>query len=186
MSKQSEHNRGQEDGAKAGALDQVVENLNPFSSGDYKAGFRHGAEQQGHANPDRDSGGSGGSSSSGGSGGSSGSCLVTTACVGALGLPDDCPELRALRLLRDRYVRLLPNGGAEIQNYYRLAPSLIRAVNGRPDAGRAWRLVYDEVVKPCADLVWAGRFAEAFELYKCRVSLLARSSRGWDMRAPRA
>ena len=41
-----DHNLGEADGAKANAADEIVENLNPFSSPHYKKGFRHGIEQQ--------------------------------------------------------------------------------------------------------------------------------------------
>lgn len=45
MGKQDDHNRGQADGAKANEFDALVEDFNPFSSWEYKQGFKHG-----HAN----------------------------------------------------------------------------------------------------------------------------------------
>jgi len=41
-SKQDDHNRGQKDGANANVFDYIVEDTNPFSSQEYKEGFRHG------------------------------------------------------------------------------------------------------------------------------------------------
>src|SRR5258707_368477 len=40
--KQVDHNRVQKDGANANVFDYIVENTNPFSSQEYKEGFRHG------------------------------------------------------------------------------------------------------------------------------------------------
>lgn len=41
-SEQDDHNRGQKDGADANLFDYLVEDTNPFSSQEYKEGFRHG------------------------------------------------------------------------------------------------------------------------------------------------
>ena len=43
---QEEHNRGQEDGSKASAFDEIVENFNLFSSTSYKEGFKNGVLNQ--------------------------------------------------------------------------------------------------------------------------------------------
>jgi hypothetical protein len=44
--KQLEHNDGQYDGSQASAFDELVENLNPFTSDEYKKGFKHGRSQR--------------------------------------------------------------------------------------------------------------------------------------------
>lgn len=44
--KQDEHDLGEKAGAKADLLEQAIENFNPFSSPEYKGGFRHGVQNQ--------------------------------------------------------------------------------------------------------------------------------------------
>ena len=46
--------------------------------------------------------------------GGSGGCYLTTACVVAKNLPDDCEELTALRNFRDTYLRNHENGEEDI------------------------------------------------------------------------
>src|SRR6266702_3429960 len=45
-SKQDDHNRGERDGSKASGLDAWVDVNNPLNPEEYKAGYRHGLQQQ--------------------------------------------------------------------------------------------------------------------------------------------
>ena len=56
------------------------------------------------------------------------SCFLTTACVQYAGLPDDCKELTTMRNWRDGYFLSLPNGQAMYDEYYRLAPAIVEAI----------------------------------------------------------
>ena len=111
------------------------------------------------------SSGSSSGPSSGPSGGDEG-CFVTTACVAARGLADDCPELVTLRSFRDGYVLLQEGGAEDVAEYYRLAPAVVARVNARPDAGAVWDRVYREMVLPCVRLIREGRFGDAYDLYR--------------------
>ena len=53
---------------------------------------------------------------------------MTTACVHYAGLPDDCKELTGMRNFRDDYLLSLPNGQAMYNEYYRLAPTIVEAI----------------------------------------------------------
>jgi hypothetical protein len=55
-------------------------------------------------------------------------CFLTTACVQYAGLQDDCYELTVLRQFRDNYLLALPNGQAMFDEYYRVAPSIVDAI----------------------------------------------------------
>jgi len=55
-------------------------------------------------------------------------CFLTTACVHYAGLPDDCKELTGMRNFRDGYLLSLPNGQAMFDEYYRLAPAIVEAI----------------------------------------------------------
>jgi len=167
MSKQSEHNQGQEDGAKANAFDEVMERFNPFHSSSYMQGFNHGIEQQSNSNPEnRESGNSGSDSKESG-------CFLSTACVVSLGLSDDCHELNTLRRFRDNYLITMPNGLTEIDAYYELAPKIVAAINKRPDRLEIHRVIYNSLVDPCVRLISLGLLDEAFRLYKLQTQRLS-------------
>lgn len=102
---------------------------------------------------------SGGSSSSGG-------CYLTSACVRAKGLPDDCEELTVLRRFRDEYLRNQNGGAEDIEHYYAVAPQIVDAINARTDSKTIWMRVYDELVKPCVEMIHKNRLQEAYNHYK--------------------
>ena len=105
---------------------------------------------------------------SGGSGSSSGDegCFLTTACIKAKGLPDDCAELNAMRRYRDTYVRGRAGGNDDIAVYYDKAPGIVAAINRLPDADSVWKELYDSLVVNCLRLIENGSNEEAYELYK--------------------
>ncbi len=162
MSKLSDHNEGQRDGSRASGFDEIMENFNPFSSTEYKEGYRHGVAQQTNANPDNNDSSSGGPES----GGSGSGCFLSTACTTAMGLPDDCAELCILRRFRDNHIATMPNGLIEIRAYYDLAPQIVAAIDRRADRTDIYRNIYDLVVKPCVRLIEQGVLDDAFNVYK--------------------
>ena len=92
-------------------------------------------------------------------------CFLTSACVHARGLPDDCEELTVLRGYRDNYLRGRIGGEEAIREYYEIAPGIVAGINQRPDAEAIWNSVYEETILPCVSMIRAGRMEEAFELY---------------------
>ena len=92
-------------------------------------------------------------------------CFLTSACVHARGLPDDCEELTVLRRYRDKYLRDRDGGAEAIRRYYEIAPQIVSRVNRRPDAEAVWNSVYEETILPCVSMIKAGRMEEAFALY---------------------
>ena len=102
-----------------------------------------------------------------------GKCFLTTACSEALGLPDDCLELSALRWLRDGYVLKLPTGRRELEIYYDLAPAIVRALDARPDRIEVYRRIYEGLVAPVVARILEDDLAGAFRLYKRRVLAMA-------------
>ena len=61
-------------------------------------------------------------------------CFISTACAEAVGLPDDCTQLRALRNFRDAHLLCTARGRALIDQYYIIAPLLLRRIQQRPDS----------------------------------------------------
>ena len=96
----------------------------------------------------------------------SGGCYLTTACVEARGLPDDCEELTILRNFRDHWLKKQPGGAEKIAEYYATAPRIVAEVNKRTDAREIWNGLYDSLVAPCVQMIQRGEMEQARERYK--------------------
>ena len=96
----------------------------------------------------------------------SGGCFLTSACVEARGLADDCHELTVLRAFRDTYIRSLSNGEADVREYYRIAPVIVENIKSRPDAQEIFDRIYLELVLPCVEMIEAGQKSIAYSKYK--------------------
>lgn len=97
---------------------------------------------------------------------SSGSgCFVTTACINAKNLPDDCYELETLRKFRDTYVKLQPSGKADIALYYEHAPIIAKKISELPNGNQIFCDLYQELVLPCVEFIEKGEYSKAYDLY---------------------
>ncbi len=52
-------------------------------------------------------------------------CFITTAVCLSMGKADDCEELIAMRLFRDKWLQNQPDGAELIEDYYRTAPAIV-------------------------------------------------------------
>jgi predicted ribosomally synthesized peptide with nif11-like leader len=93
-------------------------------------------------------------------------CFLTTACIRARGLPDDCYELETLRAYRDDWLKEQPDGPATIEEYYRIAPLIVAAIDATPTAQATWEGLYERLVLGSVNLIEAGRYQEAHGLYR--------------------
>ena len=96
---------------------------------------------------------------------SGGGCFLTTACVEYAGLPDDCYELEAVRGLRERYIRNLPDGESFLREYYETAPKIVEKIKKRSDSDMVLAELLAKARAVCA-LIEEERMGEAFQ--KCR------------------
>jgi hypothetical protein len=94
----------------------------------------------------------------------SGGCYLTTACVEARGLPDDCHELVTLRRFRDEYVRARPDGALLVSEYYEQAPKLVAAICVRSDGKQIFEGIYAEITQ-AVQHIERNELEAAFELY---------------------
>lgn len=99
-------------------------------------------------------------------GGSNGGCYLTTACVTHKGLPDDCIELSTLRKFRDEYLANTKKGEEEIQEYYRTAPIIVKAIDNSETCAVVYEMIYSDVILPCVKLINEGRQDEAHQKYR--------------------
>ena len=78
---------------------------------------------------------------------SSGGCYLTSACINAKNLADNCLDLAVLRDFRDNWLSKQPEGQNEIAKYYSIAPKIVDAINDRSDANDLWSGIYNNVVR---------------------------------------
>ena len=93
-------------------------------------------------------------------------CFLTTACVEFAGLPDDCHQLSQMRLLRDCYVKNLPNGSSLIEEYYSVAPHMVLSISAMDELNK--RKIYERILSDITEIashVENSEFEFAKELY---------------------
>ena len=99
----------------------------------------------------------------------SSSCFLTSACVEAKGLADDCHELSVLRNFRESYLKPLPEGPSEIAEYYFVAPQIVESIHKRPDSLEIFNTIYESLVLPCVKMIESGKNEDAHRLYRSTV-----------------
>lgn len=99
---------------------------------------------------------------------SGGGCFLTTACCQHKGLPDDCYELTTLRSFRDTYLLKTEEGQKLVEEYYRIAPSIVDDILASANKEDILESIYNEICKIIV-LVEAKRFAQAIEAYRAMV-----------------
>lgn len=97
---------------------------------------------------------------------SSGGCYLTSACTAAMGLPGDCEELSILRRFRDEWLSKQPGGKETIEEYYRIAPGIVRSIESMGESKVLFQRIYDEMVCPCVRAIQEERPKEAWALYE--------------------
>lgn len=98
--------------------------------------------------------------------GSSGGCYLTSACTEARNLPDDCRELTVLRNFRDTYMKKQPGGEADIAEYYKRAPKIVKQIDAQANRKDIYETIYSSVIRPCVELIEKGQNSEAYKMYK--------------------
>ncbi len=96
----------------------------------------------------------------------SGGCFLTSACVSAKGLPDDCYELQILRAYRDNWLSKEEGGLAAISHYYIVAPQIVSAIDKAPNSKAIYEMIYNKMVMPCVAFIEQKKYQDAFELYR--------------------
>lgn len=92
-------------------------------------------------------------------------CFITTAVCRYLGKADDCAELTAFRYFRDNWLASRPGGAALIDEYYRIAPAIVTAINfgGQPD--QEYPAIWETWLRPCYETLNRGDNETCFTLY---------------------
>ncbi len=95
-------------------------------------------------------------------------CFLTSACVDHMGKPDDCEELTALRGFRDGYMKKTEEGRALVEEYYRIAPEIVKEINASPKRDEYYEYIAS-VIEKCVALIGQERYGETLEEYQAMV-----------------
>lgn len=99
-------------------------------------------------------------------------CYITTAVCQSLGKADDCYELNLLRDYRDGYLASASGGIEEINEYYNVAPTIVRRIGRMDDAGAIYQEIWERYLNPCVKLIEENRQEECREVYSDMVRSL--------------
>lgn len=101
-----------------------------------------------------------------------GLCFITTAVCQSRGLADDCAELTAFRAFRDGYLRACPDGEALIDEYYNIAPGIVRCIELGEDSGKKYDELRRVYLEPCYADLQNGRYESCKTRYVAMVRSL--------------
>lgn len=93
-------------------------------------------------------------------------CYITSAICETLGKGDNCRELNLLRDFRDNYLVSVPDGKVLIEDYYRRAPGLVRAIKSNPEGDEILERIYHDYLSKCINLIEAGEKDAAVDIYR--------------------
>lgn len=99
------------------------------------------------------------------SSGSSGGCYLTSACCTHKGLSDDCEYLFVLRSFRDAYMKSLPDGNKMIEEYYEIAPLIVKEIEHSPEKSQTYEEIF-KIISDCVSLIRLGDNEGALKQYK--------------------
>ena len=91
-------------------------------------------------------------------------CFITTACIHYYNLPENCYQLQILRSFRDNYLKNEKGGFELIQQYYSIAPALVKLLNDQPNRENLFRNIFRQINQACT-LIESGKNAKAKKLY---------------------
>lgn len=93
-------------------------------------------------------------------------CFLTSACVRAKNLPDNCYELQTLRNFRDDYMKNSDEGNLLIEQYYEVAPNIVKKINTLHNQKEVYNYMYETLVIPSLKYIQAGEKKVALEYYQ--------------------
>ncbi len=99
-------------------------------------------------------------------------CFITTAVCLSMGKADNCEELTAMRLFRDDWLRHQPDGSELIEDYYRIAPAIVKKIDQLPDRESIYSMIYQKYILPCVECTKAKRFADSKQIYVTMVNAM--------------
>lgn len=96
---------------------------------------------------------------------SSDSCFITTAVCKSLGREDDCYELTSFRSFRDKWIKNLEDGESLINEYYSIAPVIVRNIDKKENKDTIYFNIWEEYLKECLFTMERGQYQRCKEIY---------------------
>jgi len=92
-------------------------------------------------------------------------CFITTAVCNYFNKPDDCYELTTLRKFRDTWLAIQPDGKELVEEYYSIAPGIVKAIDGSPKKDQVYMYIWNHYIEPCIRLIELGANDTCKKLY---------------------
>jgi hypothetical protein len=93
-------------------------------------------------------------------------CLLSSTCVAARGLPDDCDELTTLRKFRKNHLEGTPRGNMILEEYRTISRHIVRWIERRADRQVWYDDLYRRLVKGTIDLIRTDQIETAINYYQ--------------------
>lgn len=78
-------------------------------------------------------------------------CYITTAVCQSLNLDDNCKELLLLKDYRDNIFVNQENGAEYINEYYNIAPTIVKRINKSENADEVYASLYNDHISKCIE-----------------------------------
>jgi len=99
-------------------------------------------------------------------------CYITTAVCESLNKPDDCRELNMLRDYRDNILANEEGGKAIINEYYDIAPTIVKRINRSENPSEIYNDLYDQFITKCINNIENSNYDACRETYASMVTEL--------------
>lgn len=99
-------------------------------------------------------------------------CYVTTAVCRNLNKGEDCEELRMIKDFRDGYLSSTKEGLALIDEYYDIAPTLVKRIAKDADAHEKYVWLWNTYLAPCVAYIKNGQPEDCKETYCAMMEVL--------------
>jgi len=93
-------------------------------------------------------------------------CYVTTAVCESIGKEPGCYELQVLKNYRDGYLETLPDGHALVEEYYDIAPTIVKRIEKQGNRDEIYRGLYQNYIMPCIQDIENQKYETCRERYQ--------------------
>lgn len=92
-------------------------------------------------------------------------CFVTTAVCQGLNKEPECEEIRLMKQYRDEYLSAQPDGECQIEEYYDIAPTIVKRIARTENPQGEYQYLWDHYISRCVELVREGEQEECRSVY---------------------
>lgn len=93
-------------------------------------------------------------------------CYITTAVCKSIGAGEAARELAVLKNFRDSYLEATPEGHALVEEYYNIAPTIVKRMERQPEHEGLYRELYEKYLLPCVREIERGEYEQCTARYQ--------------------